>query len=221
MHALSNMTVATKSPLLAAFIASCLAVVSGFMLQPSSLPSVLSSHGRRRCCLKAANDEYSDALAHNIARTCVRTFLTQRAIQSFMFLLESCRDPHTVTWFEVRATFGSKKILTKLRSNRKSIFACLLCFDFLFECQENFGLQSFDQYHGTGAFNTTKYGSWDAVLLDILSRPKQVIVIRAKRRGRGHGGWSKENPYLPDVSILAMWIRKRGSMVCHVVRSLT
>ena len=36
------------------------------------------------------------------ARTCVRHLLTQRAIQSFMYLLLSCRDPHTVQWLQVR-----------------------------------------------------------------------------------------------------------------------
>jgi hypothetical protein len=43
--------------------------------------------------------EYEDAVARNKARTCVRNFMTQRAIQSFMFLCETCRDPHTVKWF--------------------------------------------------------------------------------------------------------------------------
>ena len=36
------------------------------------------------------------------ARTDVRIFLTQRAVQSFVFLLKSCGDPHTVRWLEVR-----------------------------------------------------------------------------------------------------------------------
>lgn len=43
--------------------------------------------------------EYEEALARNKARTCVRNLLTQRAIQSFMYLCETCRDPHTVKWF--------------------------------------------------------------------------------------------------------------------------
>ena len=36
------------------------------------------------------------------ARTCFRNFLTQRSVQSFMFLLISCRDPHTANWLKVR-----------------------------------------------------------------------------------------------------------------------
>lgn len=42
-----------------------------------------------------------DALALNKARTDIRNFLTQRAIQSFTFLLIHCRDEATVHWLEV------------------------------------------------------------------------------------------------------------------------
>jgi hypothetical protein len=47
------------------------------------------------------SSRYEDALARNKARTDVRSFLTQRAIQSFVYLLNKCRDPHTVNWMEV------------------------------------------------------------------------------------------------------------------------
>jgi hypothetical protein len=49
------------------------------------------------------SSRYEDALARNKARTDVRNFLTQRAIQSFVYLLNQCRDPHTVNWMEVRS----------------------------------------------------------------------------------------------------------------------
>ena len=42
-----------------------------------------------------------DPWAHNRARTDVRNFLTQRAMQSFVFLLGNCRDQATVRWLEV------------------------------------------------------------------------------------------------------------------------
>ena len=31
-----------------------------------------------------------------------------------------------------------------------------------------------------------------------MTQPNQKIIIRAKRRGRGNGGWSKNNPYLQE-----------------------
>jgi hypothetical protein len=50
----------------------------------------------------AASSPYEEALEHNKKRTDVRRLLTQRALQSFIYLLLECRDPHTVRWLEVR-----------------------------------------------------------------------------------------------------------------------
>ena len=38
---------------------------------------------------------YEEIIAYNNARLCPKLLLTQRAIQSFIFLLEECRDPHS------------------------------------------------------------------------------------------------------------------------------
>jgi hypothetical protein len=104
------------------------------------------------------------ARARNDARTDVRNLLTQRAIQSFMFLAENVRDPHSGKWIE----------------------------DFL-------DTKNLLNYHGTGAGFIEKFGgTWDAPLLEMIKRDKDVVIVSAKRRGRGHGGWSKNNPYLED-----------------------
>ena len=55
--------------------------------------------------LRAASSEgdYVDPdspLGRNLARTCVRSFLTQPSVQYFMFLLSQCLDPHTIKWIE-------------------------------------------------------------------------------------------------------------------------
>jgi len=96
------------------------------------------------------------------SRIDVRNLLTQRSIQSFMFLCEECRDPHSGRWIE--EFLGTKNLLA---------------------------------YHGTGASFVTGL-QWDMPLLEILDQPKEVMIVSAKRRGRGHGGWSKNNPYLKD-----------------------
>lgn len=99
------------------------------------------------------------------ARTDVRNLLTQRAIQSFVFLLEECRDPHSGKWIQE---------------------------DFL-------DAGNLLHFHGTGAGFLERFGgTWDAPLLAMLEQPRTVMVIHAKRRGRGHGGWSKNNPFLPE-----------------------
>lgn len=99
------------------------------------------------------------------ARTDIRNLLTQRSIQSFMFLLEQVRDPHSAKWI-----------------------------------QEDF-LQTGNllEYHGTGAGFIEDFGGmWDTALMTMIQTPKETMIISAKKRGRGHGGWSKNNPFLEE-----------------------
>ncbi|KAK1741214.1 hypothetical protein QTG54_008466 [Skeletonema marinoi] len=106
---------------------------------------------------------HSQIIAYNNSRLCPKSFLTQSSIQSFIYLLEECRDPHSGKWIQ----------------------------DFLH-------VQNLGNFHGTGAFNVQTYPTWDSVLIDILRQPNQKMIVSAKRRGRGHGGWSKNNPYLQE-----------------------
>ncbi|GKZ00670.1 hypothetical protein MPSEU_001019100 [Mayamaea pseudoterrestris] len=158
--------------------ASSQGVTAFFSLPPSlALDTTTRAIASRRCAFFNAGEyeqydddnmerhghHHSDALAHNLRRTDPLIFLTQRAIQSFMVLLASTRDPHTSKWIE-----------------------------------DNYNCQGIEQYHGTGAFNLTLWPSWESLLTDMLQKPEDVVVVSAKRRGRGHGGWSKNNPYLEE-----------------------
>ncbi len=134
------------------FLSAHLSSRQRWMMPSSSLLQFSSSEENNR--------EYS-AFTHNMRRTCIHQFLTQRSIQSFMFLLTQIRDPHTANWIENMA-------------NATNLL----------------------EFHGTGAFNLTRYPDWDSIFLDMMERPKSKIILQAKRRGRGHGGWSKNNPYL-------------------------
>jgi hypothetical protein len=107
----------------------------------------------------------SSFLTADDSRTDVRNLLTQRSIQSFMRLLEECRDPHSAKWI-----------------------------------QEDF-LQTGNllDYHGTGAGFVEEFGGEEfGALLEMTRQPVTKIVVSAKRRGRGHGGWSKNNPFLEE-----------------------
>jgi len=106
---------------------------------------------------------YDEVVAYNNARLCPKLLLTQRAIQSFVYLLEECRDPHSGKWIE----------------------------DFL-------GTANLGNYHGSGAINVTRHPAWDSALRDMMEQPNDRMIVSAKRRGRGHGGWSKNNPYLEE-----------------------
>mmetsp|Transcript_23604 Transcript_23604/g.34978 ORF Transcript_23604/g.34978 Transcript_23604/m.34978 type:complete len:474 (-) Transcript_23604:108-1529(-) len=111
------------------------------------------------------NTYLANFLTDDDPRTDIRNLLTQRSIQSFMRLLEECRDPHSAKWI-----------------------------------QEDF-LQTGNllDFHGTGAKFIEQFGgTWDSPLLEMIARPKDRIIVSAKRRGRGHGGWSKNNPFLEE-----------------------
>jgi len=123
---------------------------------------------RRIPCLlhlsSSDNDAYNDAVTLNKQRTSLKQFLTQRSIQSFMFLSTQLRDPHTSDWIE--RFIGSPRLL---------------------------------EYHGTGAFNLTRWGEWDSVFLEMMEQPVNKIIIEARKRGgRGAMGGSKNNPYLKE-----------------------
>lgn len=75
-------------------------------------------------------------------------------------------------------------------------------------------------FHGTGAFNISKFPTWDGPLVEMINRPLEVIVVSVKVRPRNNRGWSnngyldslagktddsktqrsQENPYLEEVS---------------------
>jgi hypothetical protein len=137
---------------------------NGFMTQPRA--SYVHDIASRSLALSAMadKDDYALSQARNDARTDVRNLLTQRAIQSFIFLCTSMRDPHSGKWIE----------------------------DFL-------DTRNQLEFHGTGAAYIEHFGgTWDAPLFAMMERPKDVVVVSAKKTGKGHKGWSKNNPYLED-----------------------
>ena len=82
-------------------LSQLLQVVRRRQHQPCSSPSMV--------ILSAVPPDRETIMARNNARTCVKSFLTQRAIQSFLFLLEECRDPHSGKW--IQEFLGLKNIL--------------------------------------------------------------------------------------------------------------
>jgi hypothetical protein len=93
------------------------------------------------------------------------------------------------------------------------------------------GMQNLGNYHGNGAFNTTKYPTWDSVLYDMMNQPNTHVTVSAKRRGRGHGGWSKNNPFLEEryvefkidvrpASLVQRLLSVRGQLASEFERDL-
>ena len=59
---------------------------------------LINSHSIGTDALRASNDDNIPKDLHS--RTCIHQFLTQRSIQSFMFLLNEMHDPHTTSWIQ-------------------------------------------------------------------------------------------------------------------------
>ncbi|OEU09306.1 hypothetical protein FRACYDRAFT_212404 [Fragilariopsis cylindrus CCMP1102] len=172
-------TLFLKSLLILLLVAT-VAIGSTAFVIPKTVYSSVSVSGRNNnnaaaaivvCKLLSSSDNSNDGsssggssgssgdawVLRNKDRTDIRNFLTQRSIQSFVYLLNQCREEHTVRWLEKTLDFTS-----------------------------------IERFHGTGAFNQTKFPEWDSVFLDYMDRPDEVIVIqmRQQRRQRKLSGYN-------------------------------
>lgn len=115
----------------------------------------------------SSSEDYENALLNNLKRTCIKQFLTQRSLQSFMYLLNDLRDPHTSDWIE--RFLDAPSLLN---------------------------------FHGTGAFNMTRFENWDSYFLELMKMPDERLIIQARRsqtQGRRlFNSGSKNNPYLQE-----------------------
>lgn len=45
----------------------------------------------------------------------------------------------------------------------------------------------------------TLFPSWDSLFLDLVMRPKEVVVVTVQRQKRSHRGLSSRNHYLDNI----------------------
>lgn len=89
-------------------------------------------------------------------------FLNQCTIQTFMFLLKTCRDPQTLLWVErftqpqITADHPVGSLPTGGSGNSRLL-----------------------TYHGLGAMNTTLFPSWDGYFRVLLEQPQELYTIEA------------------------------------------
>lgn len=155
---------------------------SNSALSKNALPSIFSYVKPLR--LAAINDDDNGEIIEeseefSAAAQDLRLFVTQRCIQSFMFLLASMRDLHTVSWLD---SFVQPITINNyweedgdlkpgagdtFRENDKRIGSKLL------------------NYHGLSAVNTTMFPAWDSFFTSLLSQPNTVLKITTpKELGR-------------------------------------
>jgi len=151
---------------------ACSCVCRGFVpsshltprIQQNSASGFFSTY---RYASSSSSGDYDNALLNNLKRTCIKQFLTQRSLQSFMYLLNDLRDPHTSDWIE--RFLDAPNLL---------------------------------DFHGTGAFNMTRFENWDSHFLELMNMPDERLIIQARRsqtQGRRlFNSGSKNNPYLQE-----------------------
>ncbi len=98
------------SRLLVAFLAAVTITANAFLYQPRNIAHrSFWKNKASSASLDASYDPYSSGDSYNnnnknyykSRRTDLRQFLTQRSIQSFVFLLNQCQEGATVRWLEV------------------------------------------------------------------------------------------------------------------------
>eukprot|EP00804_Cyclotella_cryptica_P019343 CCRYP_006203-RA/>CCRYP_006203-RA protein AED:0.03 eAED:0.03 QI:281/1/1/1/0.4/0.33/6/1869/435 len=103
----------------------------------------------------------------------LRLFLTQRCIQSFMFLLATTRDLHTVRWLD---NFTKPVIVNNYWVEEEDAPNPGVEDSFR-EGDKRLGSKLLN-YHGLSAINTTMYPSWDSFFTTLLEQPDTVLLIR-------------------------------------------
>lgn len=128
---------------------------------------------------ETAKEEYDE-----LAPIDFRAFLTQRSIQSFMFLLAQTRDMYTIRWLDnftqpVLPDVGSVELeFDDGTSVQVSPFSGESGSGGLFK--EGSRLL---QYHGLGAINKTLFPSWDSYFKVLLEQPAEVLEISSSNPG--------------------------------------
>jgi hypothetical protein len=95
-------------------------------------------------------------------------FLNQCTVQSFMFLLKTCRDPQTVLWIErfTRPIIGAPPPAPSGRANLPM------------GGTSNSKLLS---YHGLAAMNTTAFPTWESYFSQLMEQPKEFYLIESNQ----------------------------------------
>jgi len=104
-------------------------------------------------------------------------FLAQRSIQSFLFLLQQIRDPHTINWID-----DFLKPALTIPQNTPMFDDSQLSPD----AKDNAWSRSYDYdrkssallyYHGLNVFDTEIFDSWDTIFLELLKMPYTRLLI--------------------------------------------
>lgn len=91
-------------------------------------------------------------------------FLSQVTVQSFLFLLKECRDPHTLLWVEKFTQPMISKPPVPVNSSQA-------------EPVGSVGASKLLTYHGLGAMNKTAFPTWESYFAELLKQKKEYYLI--------------------------------------------
>jgi hypothetical protein len=130
-------------------------------------------------------------------------FLNQCSIQSFMFLLKTCRDPQTVLWIE---SFTQPVIDTStvVRPANATVPT------------GGSGNSKLLSYHGLAAMNTTAFPTWNSYFRELLEQPQELYLIES---------WQAHIPSyemeIKPASLCTRMISVREQIAREFIRDLT
>ena len=122
---------------------------------------------------KAQEDEYSSYIPTKIPTEqspffdlgfSFEDFLSQVTVQSFLFLLKECRDPHTLLWVEK----FTKPMVSKPPAPVNQSQA---------EPMGGLGTSKLLTYHGLGAMNKTAFPTWESYFAELLEQKEEYYLI--------------------------------------------
>ena len=149
-----------------------------------------SSSSSSSCLFLASSDDGGETLVPWRLENDFDTFLTQRSLQSFLFLLQSLRDAHSARWLDdfaqpsipddhdddsLRSSVHSASTGTSPHSTappQRSVADCKLL-----------------RYHGLGALNSTVFPVWESFFGQLLDQIPITYTIVS------------DVPYVPDYDL--------------------
>ena len=153
---------------------------STYAMDVGILPSASAIAQSTRLYLSATPSEYEQFGGDGgttYENNAFRTFLNQCCVQSFMFLLQTTRDPHTIRWLN---NF-TKPVLDEWAWKPVSP-------EFHVDFEDGKSVDNSDlmdqkvpsellRFHGLAALNTTLFPTWEDYFLDLLKQPDAELII--------------------------------------------
>jgi hypothetical protein len=106
-------------------------------------------------------------------------FLNQCAIQSFMTLARSLRDPHTIRWLHnfTQPVLAESRTSVRLTGTTEATKA--ITSDFTVKNPDGVSYSKLLTFHGLGALNRTLFPTWESYFAALLEKPMELLLVQS------------------------------------------